>query len=280
MASTTALAPLSICRFEGPCVICPDENYPEAAASGWAREVTSCTTRYHPACSNPVLGYGQFMVHQELIIGSVIAPAFASISLFASGEKSADPRDPEPSHALVITPQVEEEEYCRDRNGVDQVRLSVRLTYSNQGSEPLIVPILARLSGFTIHGEHLSKPIRVRHKLSTLDGISPEVYKTVIPNPHWFWVLAPGQSRGGVRQFVVLRLAENGTSAKRGLHPGEYRFEADLNFGVRLQHDPIVLADRWKEIGNLVPETVHSDAITLKVGGAKHSRCITPRAIL
>lgn len=130
------------------------------------------------------------MMHQELIIGSVIAAAFASISLFASVEKPADPRDPEPSRALVITPHVEEEEYCRDRNGVDQVGLYVGFTYSNQGSQPLVVPILARLSEFTIHGEHLSKPLRVRNKLSSLDGVSPEVYRT----PHWFWVLSPGQS--------------------------------------------------------------------------------------
>ena len=203
------------------------------------------------------------------------------MTLFANVARADDAGAVATGPNLLITPHLTEEEYCRDRNGLDQIRLTVGFTYRNRGALPLIVPIVTRLSELRIEAHRLTKPIRVRYKLKAVDGVSPEIYRTQMPSPKLFWVLSPGQSQEGVPQSVALRVVENGTYAEhRILSPGEYRLEFDLNLGSRRPNDPEVSADRWVDVGILVLGKAPSESIPLNVGEPKRVRCTTPRGIL
>ena len=181
---------------------------------------------------------------------------------------------------LTITPHIEEEEYCRDRNGIDQLRLTVSFTYMNRGPRSLIVPILTRLSEVRSKTDERML-MRFRHKLRDLEGISATIYTTEAPRPTLFFVLSLGQSRVGMQQLIILRIAPRGTRPKRGiLSPGEYRLEVDLNLGARLPNDPAVSSDLWKGVGTLVLGKTASVPMRLKITEPRHAHCVTPRMIL
>jgi hypothetical protein len=181
---------------------------------------------------------------------------------------------------LVITPHIEEEEYCRDRNGIDQLRLTLGFTYMNRGARPLIVPILTRLSEVRIKADEQIL-MQFRHKLRDLEGISTTIYTTEAPSPTLFFVLSQGQSRVGIQQLIILRIAPRGTRRKRGiLSPGEYRLEVDLNLGARLSNDPAVSSDQWKGVGTLVLGKTAAVPMQLKIAEPRDANCVTPRSIL
>src|ERR1035438_4283823 len=181
---------------------------------------------------------------------------------------------------LVITPHIEEEEYCRDRNGIDQLRLTLGFTYMNRGARPLIVPILTRLSEVRIKADEQIL-MQFRHKLKDLEGISTTIYTTQAPSPTLFVVLSQGQSRVGIQQLIILRIAPRGTRRKRGiLSPGEYRLEVDLNLGARLSNDPAVSSDQWKGVGTLVLGKTAAVPMRLKIAEPRDAHCVAPRLIL
>ena len=180
---------------------------------------------------------------------------------------------------LVITPHIQEEEYCRDQ-GIDQLRLTLGFTFSNRGDRPLIVPVLTRLSEVRVEADPM-KPIRLRYKLSAPQGISGAIYATATPSPTLFYVLSPGQSREGMSQFTVFGIAPRGTRAKRGvLSPGEYKIVVDLNLGARLPSDIPVSKDHWSDVGTLVLGMTPAVPMQLKLADPRHAVCVTPRLIL
>jgi len=181
---------------------------------------------------------------------------------------------------LQITPHVEKEEYCQDRSGVDQVRLTVGFTYANKGSRTIIVPIVTRLAEVQVHGEAM-KPLRLPYKLSKLQGISPTIYTAPEPSPELFYLLSPGRSQEGLQQLVILRLAARGAKSKRSaLSPGEYRLGFDLNVGSRLPNDPYVPSGRWKDTGVLIVGRHPAEAIRIRISEANATPCQPPRVIM
>lgn len=180
---------------------------------------------------------------------------------------------------LLITAHVDKEEYCRS-NGLDQVRLTIGFTYLNRGIRTLIVPMITRVSEVQVQGE-MGKPFRVQHKLHKFEGISPAIYATPAPSPNWFYILSRGQSREGMPQLTILRLAPVGARARRGvLAPGQYRLAFHLNLGSRLPGDPYIAPNRWTDVGTLVLGKTPTEPLALKVSEASAVPCSPPRLIL
>ncbi len=180
---------------------------------------------------------------------------------------------------LLITAHVTKEEYCRS-NGVDQVRLTVGFTYLNRGEQTLIMLLVTHLSEFQVQGE-MGKPFQIRRKLHDLEGISPAIYTTPAPSPTLFYVLSRGQSREGMPQSVIFRLAPAGARAGHGvLTPGEYRVAFNLNLGSLLPGDPYVPPNRWSHVGTLVLGATPTEQLVVKVSEANGTPCSPPRLIM
>jgi len=218
-----------------------------------------------------------FIVSLVFALGSAapVKALSARTSLYADEAPAAGPAD-----QLVITAHIVEQEYCRDRSGIDQLRLKLGFTYTNRGADPLIVPFLTRLSEVRVKlNERML--IRFRHKLKDAESISPEIYTTEAPSPTLFFVLSQGQAREGAQQLIAFRIAPRGTRPRRNtLSPGEYQVEVDLNLGARLPSDPPVSADQWKAVGSLVLGKTTSMPMRLQVADPSHAACVTPRLIL
>jgi hypothetical protein len=184
------------------------------------------------------------------------------------------------SEDLLIRPHVEQEEYCRDRNGADQVRLTVGFSYLNKGSRPLVVPIVTRLSEVQVHADGM-KPIRLRYGLSKLQGISPAIYTESEPNPKLFYRLSPASTQEGMHHVVVLRVLAHGSKPTRSaVGPGVYRLAFRLNLGSRLPGDPYVSSDHWRDAGVLIVGGTPTEAIAIRISERSTATCQQPRLIM
>lgn len=174
-------------------------------------------------------------------------------------------RQARPKDELLLTASVVEQRYCE--SGVKQLRLKLRLSYSNAGKRRLIM-----LKGGTSIFKHLiSTDLQAaaagRHKEVThLSGfVIFDPALTEEPSPgELYTVLGPGDTYETEKDSIIF-VSDETEKPARFLPPGDYHLQVQVSTWPESKELADKLRDRWKDVGFFWTRPVTSAPVPFRV---------------
>jgi hypothetical protein len=177
------------------------------------------------------------------------------------------------SEAVSITPWVQQAEYRRQNGGAWTFVLHIGLSYTNQDTSPVIVPLFGMVSGSRVEDATGHQVVRTEEVFTELAAVSLSIWAGSEPDPAHFAVLQPGQSfRSGAR-IEVLHVAHPGLK-EHGLSPArQYLVYLQLDYDQRFRSEGASLpVERWSKTGRLITDRIETSPVRIQIPAGPPTR--------
>ena len=177
---------------------------------------------------------------------------------------------PASGQSLVINPVLVESRYCLEPQGAVTLRLRLRLTYHNDGSQPLLLPRFyspSRLTLVRVEDAGPNAAARVELPLPKRRMLDTTTLEQLRPNPELFDVIPPGGTFDE-RVTDVPIVARAGTSSREPLAVRDYLLRVVVDHWPDRRESGERLRDAWRGYGLLWIDPVETSSVKVRVNEA------------